>query len=83
MCMCPIWNNRAKGTDEILANTHKATPDKQSYLVTVCHFSNWIEVVKLEDTLSSTVIEKTKAHIARFGITAICHTDNGAQFISE
>ena len=56
---------------------------KQSYLVTVCHFSDWLEVDKLEDTLSSTVIEKTKTHFARFGVPAICHTDNGSQFISE
>ena len=55
----------------------------QSYLVTVCHFSDWIEVDKLEDTLSSTVIEKTKAHFARYGVPAICHTDNGPQFISD
>ena len=53
------------------------------YLVTVCHFSDWIEVDELGDTLSSTVINKTKAHFARYGVLAICHTDNGPQFISE
>ncbi|XP_068703724.1 uncharacterized protein [Montipora foliosa] len=57
--------------------------EKQRYLVTVCHFSDWIEVDKLEDTLSSTVIEETKAHFARYGVPAICHSDNGPQFISE
>ena len=56
---------------------------EQRYLVTVCHFSDWIEVDKLEDTLSSTVIDKTKAHFARYGVPAICHTDDGPQFISE
>ena len=56
---------------------------KQSYLVAVCHFSDWIEVDKLEDTLSSTVIEKTKCHFARYGVPATCHTDNGPQFISN
>ena len=55
----------------------------QSYLVTVCHFSDWIEVDQLGDTLSSTVIDKTKTHFARYGVPAICHTDNGPQFISE
>ena len=55
----------------------------QSYLVTVCHFSDWIEVDKLEDNVSSTIIEKTKAHFARYGVPAICHTDNGPQFISD
>ena len=57
--------------------------EKQRYLVTVCHFSDWIEVDKLEDTLSSKVIEKTKAHFAGYRVPAICHTDNGPQFISE
>ena len=30
-----------------------------------------------------TVISKTKAHFARFGIPLICHTDNGPQFASK
>ena len=55
----------------------------RSYLVTVCHFSDWIEVDQLGDTLSSMVIDKTKAHFARYGVPAICHTDNGPQFINE
>ena len=55
----------------------------QSYLVTVCHFSDWIEVDKLGNTLSPTVIKKTKAHFARYGVPAICHTDNSPQFISD
>ncbi|XP_044170558.1 uncharacterized protein K02A2.6-like [Acropora millepora] len=57
--------------------------DNRNYLVTVCHFSNWFEVDPLGDILSSTVIDKTKAHFARYGVPAICHTDNGPQFISE
>ena len=57
--------------------------DNRSYLVTVCHFSDWIEVDPLGDTLSSTVIDKTKAHFARYGIPPICHTDNSPQFVSE
>ena len=51
--------------------------EKQSYQVTVCHFSDWIEVKKkLEDTLSSTVIGKTEGHFAKYGFPAICYTDN-------
>ena len=57
--------------------------DNRNYLVTVCHFSDWIDVDPLGDTLSSTVIDKTKAHFARYGVPAICHTDNSPQFISE
>ena len=55
--------------------------EQKSYLVTVCHFSDWIEVDALPDTLSATVINATKAHFARYGIAPICHTDNGPQFI--
>ena len=57
--------------------------DSRSYLVTVRHFSDWIEIGPLGDTLSSTVIDKTKAHFARYGVPAICHTDNSPQFVSE
>jgi hypothetical protein len=57
--------------------------DKKAYLVTVCHFSDWIEVDELEDTLATTVVNKTKSHFARFGIPKLCHTDNGPQFISK
>ena len=53
------------------------------YLLTVCHFSDWIEVDHLGDTLSSSVIEKTKAQFAQYGVPATCHTDNSPQFISE
>ena len=55
--------------------------DQKPYLVTVCHFSDWIEVDLLPNTLSSTVINCTKAHFARFGVPQICHTDNGPQFL--
>ena len=59
------------------------THEQKDYLVTICHFSDWIEVDELQDTLSATVINKTKAHFARFGIPQICHTDNGSQFTSK
>ena len=59
------------------------THEQKVYLVTVCHFSDWIEVDELQDTLSATVINKTKAHFARFGIPQICHNDNGSQFASK
>ena len=59
------------------------THEQKDYLVTVCHFSDWIQVDELQDTLSATVINKTKAHFARFGIPQICHTDNGSQFASK
>ena len=38
---------------------------------------------ELDDTLATLVINKTKAHFARFGVPRICHTDNGPQFTSK
>ena len=56
------------------------THEQKDYLVTVCHFTVCHELL---DTLSATVINKTKAHFARFGIPQICHTDTGSQFASK
>ena len=56
---------------------------QKAYLVTVCHFSDWIEVDELDDTLATTVINKTNAHFAKFGIPRICHTVIGPQFASK
>ena len=56
---------------------------QKAYLVTVCHFSGWIEVDELDDTLATTIINKTKAHFSRFGIPRICHTDSGPQLTSK
>ena len=55
----------------------------KNYLVTVCHFSDWIELDELKANDSNTVIKCTKAHFARYGVPQICHTDNGPQFISN
>ena len=32
---------------------------------------------------ATTVIEKSKAHFAQFGVPVVCHTDNDSQFISR
>ena len=55
----------------------------KNYLVTVCHHSDWIETDELENTLSSTVMNATRSHFARFGVPVVCHTDNGPQFMSK
>ena len=51
-------------------------------LVTVDHFSDFIEVDELDNTLSTTIIKKSKAQFSRHGIPEILLTDNGPQFIS-
>ena len=52
------------------------------YLVTVDHFSDFIELDELDNTLSTTVIDKSKAHFSRHGIPEVLLTDNGPQFVS-
>ena len=52
------------------------------HLVTTCHYSHWIEIDILPNTLTSTVVELTKAQFARFRVPDLVVTDNGPQFIS-
>ena len=54
-----------------------------SYLVTVCHWSDWIECDELPDTLSTTVVKATRKHVSRFGRPKYVLTDNGLQFVSK
>jgi len=51
-------------------------------LVTTCHYSDWVEIDVLPNTLTSIVVQQTKAHFARFGIPEYLVTDNGPQYIS-
>ncbi|CAB3998603.1 Transposon Tf2-6 poly [Paramuricea clavata] len=50
--------------------------NKIYYLVTVDHYSDFYELDQLKDTLSTTVVQHTKAHFARHGIPLRCLTDN-------
>ena len=59
------------------------THDGKNYLVTVDHYSDFIEVDILENTLSATVVEKTRIQFCRHGILEILLTDNGPQFVSS
>ena len=54
----------------------------QCYLVTVDHYSDFFEVDTLHDTLSSTIVSRTKKIFARYGSPMVCLTDNGPQFIA-
>lgn len=55
----------------------------KQYLVTVDHYSDFYELDELVNTLSTTIINLTKAHFARHGIPLRCLTDNGPQFVSH
>ena len=52
------------------------------HLVTTFHYSDWVEIDVLPNTLTDTVVQLTKAHFARFGIPERLITNNGPQSIS-
>ncbi len=53
-----------------------------NYLLTVDYYSGFIEVDKLSDTSTTTVVHHLKGHIARYGIMETLITDNGPQYSS-
>ncbi|KAL2104348.1 hypothetical protein ACEWY4_001216 [Coilia grayii] len=55
----------------------------QQYILVVDYYSKFIEVNKLKDTRSRTVIETLKAQFGRHGIPATMRTDNGPQYSSK
>ena len=63
-------------SQDIFAFGHK------QYLITVDHYSDFYELDELVNTLSTTIINLTKAHFAHYGIPLHCITDNGPQFVS-
>ena len=54
----------------------------KQYLITVDHYSDFYELDELVNTLSTTIINLTKAHFAHHGIPLRCLTDDGPQFVS-
>ena len=83
--MCPI-----SGTNQKEPMRSKPTPqypwqfvsqdlccfDSGNFLVTVDHYSDFLEVDELDNTLSSTIITKTEVHFARHEIPEVVLTDN-------
>jgi transposase InsO family protein len=52
----------------------------KNYLVTVDYYSIFWEIDYVENTLSSTIINKLRSHFSRHGIPDIVFSDNGPQF---
>ena len=51
--------------------------ESSNYLVTVDHYSDFIELDELDNTLSSTVVKCSKSNFSRHGIPEILLSDNG------
>ena len=57
--------------------------DGKQYLVSVDHYSDFIEIDLLRNTSATATINATKKNFARLGIPQVCVSDNGPQFISH
>lgn len=57
--------------------------DLKQYLITVDHYSDFYNLDPLTNNQSSTIIDLTKTHFARYGIPLRCLTDSGPQFVSN
>ena len=55
----------------------------KDYLITVDYYSNFWEIDFLANTSSQSVVNKLKAHFARYGSPVQLVSDNGPQFTSE
>ncbi|XP_064423636.1 uncharacterized protein K02A2.6-like [Latimeria chalumnae] len=53
------------------------------YLILVDYYSKFFEISKLQNTRSSTIIDKLKQHFSRHGIPEKLISDNGPQYISK
>ncbi|XP_053374213.1 uncharacterized protein K02A2.6-like [Mercenaria mercenaria] len=53
-----------------------------SYLISVCYYSKWPEISKLENTTSQCVIGYLKSHMSRYGIPDEVISDNARNFTS-
>ena len=59
------------------------TLEGRDYLVTVDYYSNFWEIDYLPTVTAAAVINKTKAHFARYGSPNFLISDNGPQYVSE
>ena len=59
------------------------TWDSKEYLITVDYYSNFWEVDRLNSTTSQAVVNKLKAHFARYGSPSQIISDNGPQFTAN
>ena len=54
--------------------------EQNNYMVVVDYYSRYIEIARLENTTSKTVVNHTKSIFARHGIPEVVRSDNGPQY---
>uniref|UniRef100_H3AFM5 Integrase catalytic domain-containing protein n=1 Tax=Latimeria chalumnae TaxID=7897 RepID=H3AFM5_LATCH len=57
--------------------------DKENYLAMIDYYSRFIEISRLQDTASGTVVNHIKSQFSRRGIPEVLISDNGPQFSVE
>jgi hypothetical protein len=57
--------------------------EQKDYLLVVDYYSHYVEVAKLDDTKSRTVVNHTKSIFARHGIPSVVRSDNGPQYTAQ
>ena len=57
--------------------------EQKQFLLTADFYSGWFEIDLLPSPNTSTVVQKLKAHMSRYGIPEVLLTDNGPQFDSS
>ena len=53
------------------------------WLVVICSYSKWIEVIKMSSTKSEPVIKDIRGLFSRFGLPRVIVSDNGPQLVSN
>ena len=53
------------------------------WLVVICAYSKWIEVIRMSSTKSGPVIKELRELFSRFGLPSVVVSDNGPQLVSN
>ncbi|XP_062537625.1 uncharacterized protein K02A2.6-like [Armigeres subalbatus] len=76
----PIYPWQTVSMDVFFATYHGK---KHQFLVTVDHYSDYIELDLLKDMTAKSLVESCKRNFSRHGTPQIVNTDNGTNFVNE
>ena len=93
---CDIWQEYQSSNpkEPIVESPLPSTPwelvatdlfhwEQRDFLLVVDCYSRYVEVVKLDDIKSRTVVNHTKSIFARHGIPSVVRSDNGPQYSAQ